>query len=93
MIKFAVEFVAVVGVVAVAAAAFSPSLRIFTSPGSTNSAVNKRPPCGGHCRLYKALRVAAASSTVEYYKCMTERVCKCTSSSNKLQFEMKGVID
>lgn len=31
-----------------AAAAFSPSLRSFTSDGSTNSAVNSRPPCGGH---------------------------------------------
>ncbi len=48
-------------------AAFSPSQRIFTSSDSTNSAVNRRPPCGGHCRLYNALRVATASSTVEYY--------------------------
>jgi hypothetical protein len=48
-------------------AAFSPSQRIFTSSGSTNSAVNRRPPCGGHCRLYNALRVATASSIVEYY--------------------------
>lgn len=33
-----------VGVEAAAAAAFSPSLRTFTSDGSTNSAVNSRPP-------------------------------------------------
>jgi len=39
---------AAVAVGPAAAAALSPSLRSFTSDGSTNSAVNSRPPWGGH---------------------------------------------
>lgn len=39
---------ATVGVEATAADALSPSLRSFTSDGSTNSAFKSRPPCGGH---------------------------------------------
>jgi hypothetical protein len=58
---------AAVAVGPAAAAAFSPSLLSFTSAGSTNSAVNSRPPCGGHWRLYRALRVAVASSIDAYW--------------------------
>ena len=60
-------FVEGAGVAVEPAAALSPSLLSSTSDGSTNSAVNSRPPCGGHWRLNRALRVAVASSTDEYW--------------------------
>lgn len=57
------------------------STRVFTSWGSTKSAVRRRPPFGGHCRLYKAFRVAMASSPDEYY-IKTKSSCQ-TPSYNK----------
>lgn len=49
-----------------AAGACGASTRFLTSWGLTNSARRRRPPFGGHCRLYTAFRVSMASSTDEY---------------------------
>lgn len=43
------------------------STRFLTSCGSTKSAINRRPPFTGHCRLHTAFRVSIASSADAYY--------------------------
>lgn len=55
------------GAVLMGAVCTGGSSFIFTSSGSTYSATKRRPPFGGHCKLYTAFRVSVASSTDEYY--------------------------